>query len=150
MGRGPGLNNIYDSPHQGIMIKGWKRYGLILKEGETYKDIYYYVMSIDNCQLCSVKFNDEVYSEKRCMDHDHSSGYFRQVLCMKCNSGFDRQIPKSNKTGHMWINVQKNKSKAGKFYVYFVYKRQGFKRKSSVSLTKMIAYSFIQLLKVPV
>ena len=73
-------NKIYDSPHQRCTINNWIKYGLILKEGETYKDIYYYVMSIDNCQLCSVKFNDVNFNDKRCMDHDHSSGYFRQVL----------------------------------------------------------------------
>ena len=142
-----GRKQIYDSPHQGIMINNWKRYGLICREGETYKDIYSYVMSIDNCELCNIKFNKEVHNEKRCMDHDHKTGYFRQVLCMKCNSGFDRQ---DNKSGHPWISIIKTKRKSGKIYETFHYKRAGFKRKASVSLTKLIAYSFIQLLKKPI
>ena len=143
-------NKIWDSPHQKMTINNWKTRGLILKEGETYKDIYYYVMSIDNCNQCSVKFNKEVHNEKRCMDHDHSSGYFRQVLCQKCNSGCDRCFQINNKSGYSWISRRKKKKgEYGKVYVYFQYRRTGFKRKSSVSLTKLFCLSFINLLKKP-
>ena len=69
-------------------------------------------------------------------------------LCQKCNSGFDRQLQK-NKTGHMFISPQIIRMK-GKIYDRFQYQRKGFKSKSSVSLTKMIAYSFINLLKKPI
>ena len=135
-------NKIWDSPHQKMTINNWKTRGLILKEGETYKDIYYYVMSIDNCQLCSVKFNDVNFNDKRCMDHDHKTGYFRQVLCQKCNKEFD----KSTKTGHRWISPMNRANNR----IYYQYQRKGFKIKSSVSLTKMICLSFINLLKVPI
>ena len=139
------MRKIYDSKHQQYTIRNWMRIGLVLREGETYKDIYAFVMSIDNCKICSVKFNNEVYSEKRCMDHCHRTGYFRQVLCMKCNKQFDRAI--KSKTGHRWIGtkIQWNK---GKISVSFQYARKGFRRKSSTSLTKLICYSFIQLLKI--
>tara|TARA_R110000803_G_C11719913_1_gene288101 strand:- start:2 stop:457 length:456 start_codon:yes stop_codon:yes gene_type:complete len=149
-----GQPEIYDSYHQKISIRNWKRNGLILIEGETYKGIYYHVMSINNCELCNVEFNNEVHNEKRCMDHDHATGYFRQVLCMKCNTGFDRQTPKmfriqKNKTGHMWIMpiIIKKKSKIS---VSFRYKRTGFKRKESQSLTTLICLSFINLIKKPI
>ena len=139
----------WDSRHQGNMINNWIKYGLLLREGETYKGIYSFVMSIDNCQLCSVKFNDEVRGEWRCMDHSHETGFFRQVLCNKCNWKYDvkRTIQTNNKLGHMWIHLDIDKKKKK---VLFRYTRKGFKGKRSVSLTKLIAYSFIQLIKITI
>ncbi len=109
-------------------------------------------MSIENCNLCNIKFNNEVHNKKRCMDHSHDTGYFRQVLCNKCNVGFDRKLKlsKTSKTGHMWINPRPQKNKNGKIYVDFQYQREGFKIKRSVSLTKLICLSFINLLKKPI
>ena len=139
--------------HETLTIYNWKKYGLICREGETYKDIYSFVNSIENCNLCNIKFNDEIHSQKRCMDHDHKTGYFRKVLCMKCNKQFDKDIQKvrrESKTGHKWITPTITKNKSGKISVSFQYGRGGFKRKASQSLTKLIALSFINLLKKPV
>ncbi len=145
------MKKIYDSLHQQTTINRWKYNGLILREGETYKGIYSFVMNTDFCNQCNVKFNDEVHNEKRCMDHDHKTGYFRQVLCHKCNSGFDRKLPINSKTGHRWISPKIDKHKNGKIYVSFQYQRKGgFKSKASQSLTKLICLSFIHILKKPI
>ena len=142
---------IWDTPHQGYTIRNWIKYGLLLREGETYKGIYAFVMSVDNCNLCNVKFNDEIKNQ-RCMDHDHYTRYFRKVLCRSCNATYllsDKKVSKRSKTGHKWITPTHSKSKIGNICVTFQYGRKGFKRKASTSLTKMICYSFIQLLKIP-
>ena len=144
---------IWDSHHQQYTIYNWTRQGLICREGETYKGIYSFVMGIDNCQLCSVKFNDEVHNEKRAMDHDHKTGFFRQVLCMKCNKQFDvktQKVRRESKTGHRWITPTITKNKSGNISVSFQYNRGGYKRKASQSLTKLICLSFINLLKKPI
>ena len=149
MPQGVPLKPKWESRHQEQTIRRWMKSGLILREGETYKGIYSFVMSIDNCNQCSVKFNDENYNDKRCMDHDHKTRFFRQVLCHKCNRQFDRETQKINSTntsGWRWISHMNRANNR----IYYQYTREGFKRKSSVSLTKIIAYSFIQLLKKPI
>lgn len=110
-------------------------------------------MSIENCNLCNVKFNNENHSQKRCMDHNHSTGYFRQVLCISCNKLYDRKKDKKinkSKTGFRWIAPTITKNKSGNISVPFRYERAGFRRKASQSLTKLIALSFINLLKEPI
>ena len=147
------MKKIYDSSHQAYTINNWKKHGLICREGETYKDIYSFVMSVDNCNLCNVKFNNEINSQMRCMDHDHATGHFRQVLCMKCNKQFDKasqKLKRNNKLGHMFISRNVTKNRNGNYSVGFRYERKGFKRKGSQSLTKLIALSFIHLLKEPI
>ena len=131
---------IYDSPHQQKTFCNWRKRGLLLKEGQTYKDIYSYVMSIERCERCGINFDDDIHNNKRCMDHNHMTGHFRQVLCQTCNRTIESNIP------HLWISPLINKKNSG-IYVYFKYQRKGFKIKCSSSLTKMIAYSFINLLK---
>ena len=146
------MRNIYDSRHQQFSINNWEKRGLLCREGETYKDIYHNVMSVNNCELCNVEFTEEIKNQ-RCMDHDHNTGYFRKVLCRKCNAHYLRAKQKlkiTNKTGHMWITPSITKNKSGRYSVSFRYERAKFKRKASQSLTKLIALSFINLLKEPI
>jgi len=148
------MKKIYDSPHQSYTICNWKKHGLICREGETYKDIYSFVMSVDNCNLCNVKFNNEINSQMRCMDHDHKTGYFRKVLCKSCNTKYlvePQKLRKNTKIKHKWIGISICKEREGKVpRISFRYSRTGFKRKGSTSLTKLIALSFIHLLKEPI
>tara|TARA_R110000787_G_scaffold283651_1_gene396637 strand:- start:308 stop:745 length:438 start_codon:yes stop_codon:yes gene_type:complete len=143
---------IYDSQHQAYTIRNWIKYGLKCREGETYKDIYYHVMSIDKCELCNIEFTDEIKNQ-RCMDHDHNTGYFRKVLCRGCNANYltaSQKLKRSNKLGHMFISRNITKNRSGTYCVGFRYERKGFKRKGSQSLTKLIALSFIHILKKPI
>ena len=129
-------------------IQSWRIQGLKLREGQTYDMIYDKVYSTTHCELCNIELCDGLKSNGRCMDHDHETGYFRKVLCRSCNTGYDKKL-KNNKLGHRWIRIHKEKQKAKYLNFYFVYKRKGFKVKKSTSLTKLIAYSFINLLKKP-
>jgi len=109
--------------HEIKTINKWKQRGLILKEDQTYNDIYSYVMSIERCERCGINFDDDIHNNKRCMDHNHRTGHFRQVLCHRCN------ITLKSKIYHLWISVYR--SDQYKVNYYFRYKRTGFKTKTS-------------------
>ena len=93
-------------------IHRWKnKCGLICREGETYDDIFDRVQNTANCELCNVLLTSGRSKTGRAMDHDHSTGYFRKVLCMGCNSHYKRDenyFRKDNTSGHKNIFIQKN------------------------------------------
>ena len=132
-----GRKKIYDTEHQGNAIRNWKRYGLICREGESYQDIYSFVMSIEKCNLCKCNFTEK---NRRCMDHDHKTGYFRKVLCKSCNTKYlvePQKLRKNTKIKHKWIGISICKDREGKVpRDSFRYSRTGFRRKASQSLTK--------------
>ena len=73
----------YNQTPQGIksrVISGWKKSGLV---HEDYDVLYETYLQTNECNVCKKEFKD---SFDRCMDHDHSTGLFRQVLCRNCNT----------------------------------------------------------------
>ena len=63
-----------------LTIYNWKRYGLIYDDYDELYEIYIKTME---CQHCNKEFKD---SHDRCMDHDHDTGFFRKIICQKCNA----------------------------------------------------------------
>lgn len=61
-------------------IASWKAQGMILRETEDWESIWCYYTCCNNCELC----DDDISNDKH-LDHDHSSGYIRNVLCRSCN-----------------------------------------------------------------
>ena len=146
------MGKIYDSLHQGNSIRTWIKYGII---SDDYKKLYYYHMSINNCQLCNVLF-DKTFKNQRCLDHDHNTGLYRKTLCRSCNATYEKAHRASkinSKSGHMWIYNHRTKGTSGNQNFTWKYNRyiiNEFKKmKCFTSKTKCIALSFIYLLKYP-
>ena len=145
------MKKIYDSVHQRNNISNWIKYGII---SDDYKKLYYYHMSINNCQLCNILF-DKTYKNQRCLDHDHHTGLYRKTLCRSCNANYmtaSQSLKSNNTSGHMWIHNNRTLNKIGHYNFTWRYDRcsKGIKkRKCFVSKTKCIALSFIYLLKYP-
>jgi len=64
-------------------INTWKRSGVICDDFDELYDLY---ISIWNCEECDVELveGNKAYNRK-CLDHDHQTGEFRNVLCHNCN-----------------------------------------------------------------
>lgn len=139
--------NTWDSSHQMYTIRNWKKYGI---KSDDYKQLYHIHMSIERCQLCNTTFDDTIKNQ-RCLDHDHNTGLYRKTLCRSCNAHYLTAPAKfkSNMSGFMFITIAKTKNKSGNYSFSWRYQRKG-KRKCFKTLTKAIAFSFIQLLKEPI
>ena len=75
-------------------IRRWRNRGLM---HDDYNALYETYIATTHCNHCKKEFKDNY---DRCMDHDHTTGLFRNIVCHKCNSldsyikypeGFDRK-----------------------------------------------------------
>ena len=61
-----------------LTISRWKFYGV---KNNDFDKLYEYYSNCKFCEECNVDFT--LY--KKCLDHDHDTGLFRNVLCNRCN-----------------------------------------------------------------
>ena len=64
-----------------VRIAKWKSRGVI---SDDFDKLYEYYLSIDECENCGIELNQDA-STKKCLDHCHDTGLFRNVLCNCCN-----------------------------------------------------------------
>ena len=92
------------------VICRWRRKGLKLKEGETYFDIFDKWESVTNCEKCNVELcSGQKGVNHRTMDHDNSTGYFRNILCHDCNSHMPDNKQRKSKLGEKYIMIHQGK-----------------------------------------
>jgi hypothetical protein len=72
----------------------------------------------DCCAVCGGSFNSHTYHQKKkkivpkykaCLDHDHSSGVVRGVLCSYCNA-VEGKINSAIKRYHPYCNTQEERT----------------------------------------
>ena len=76
----------YESPtgNKVSTIRSWKRLGLIC---DDYDDLYDRYVASTNCEECNIEYGNfrDGTLKWKCMDHDHTTGLFRNFLCCSCN-----------------------------------------------------------------
>ena len=61
----------------------WKSRGLKDSDNDKYEKLYDLYLNTNECDVCKYEFDK---SNWKCMDHSHSTGLFRQILCHRCNT----------------------------------------------------------------
>ena len=64
-------------------ISKWKRRGLI----GDYEEIYDIYINTNCCEECHIPLIEGMRGfNRKCLDHSHETGQFRNVLCCGCNT----------------------------------------------------------------
>jgi len=120
------------------VIADWKHQGL---KGD-YENIYERFINTKYCDKCNV-FLEGKGGNRRCMDHDHTTGQFRMVCCSRCNNKqFDRSKGKNNTSGHKGIDFIKKK----KLWKYRKQYNGKIYQKISKNKITLLCYKFCILL----
>ena len=72
-----------ESCKKSCRISDWKRSGIIHHD---FDELYQMYLDTKNCDICKVELCEGNFgSNKRVLDHDHSTGEVRNILCHTCN-----------------------------------------------------------------
>tara|TARA_R110000751_G_C13688347_1_gene472023 strand:+ start:136 stop:510 length:375 start_codon:yes stop_codon:yes gene_type:complete len=79
-------NKVYCQTENGKKfnrINNWKQLGVI---SDDFNELYNKYINTNNCEECNVELIHGMYgSNKKCLDHNHTTGKFRNILCNGCN-----------------------------------------------------------------
>ena len=71
-------------------IRNWKFKNVVCDDWDSLYDIY---TNTDKCNNCGVIFVDgDLGLDKKCLDHCHISGEFREIVCSRCNLAKPHQL----------------------------------------------------------
>ncbi len=82
----------------------WKKRGVIFDN--DFDEIHERYINSSHCELCNKVYKS---SRDRCLDHCHTTGKFRNVVCQSCNGIRDITVRVDNKLKEKYISKQLSK-----------------------------------------
>ena len=64
----------------------WRHRKIVDEDNDNYEKMYKIYLSVKYCERCNCQLNQETHNSRKCLDHDHTTGYFRNVVCHFCNN----------------------------------------------------------------
>jgi hypothetical protein len=72
-----------DAYKKSYRITNWKKYGIL---SDDYDALYDKFLNTEKCEECNCELVYGNFKNAKCLDHDHSTGLVRNVLCRSCNT----------------------------------------------------------------
>jgi hypothetical protein len=66
-------------------VISWESLGIILRPDEDWLSVYLHYMTLEECTNCAIELKNGCNLDSRNLDHDHSTGFIRDVMCSNCN-----------------------------------------------------------------
>ena len=77
--------NPSDDKRKSRRISDWKRSG-VKAPLDDWEGLYEYYINVEKCEDCNIDLvRGNFTCNKKCLDHCHTTGEFRGVVCMRCN-----------------------------------------------------------------
>jgi len=65
-----------------IKIRDWREKGMVCNDWDSFYDKF---LKVTHCESCGLEFGNLRCNRKN-VDHQHSSGHIRNIVCHNCNS----------------------------------------------------------------
>tara|TARA_R110000868_G_C10343787_1_gene715537 strand:- start:42 stop:407 length:366 start_codon:yes stop_codon:yes gene_type:complete len=80
-------NKEYNKTYNGMKnnkISRWRSWGI---KHDNFDDLFKLYYDTTNCADCNVELTrgTKNCNTTKCLDHDHTTGLFRDVICLSCN-----------------------------------------------------------------
>lgn len=78
------MKQLHKQPHiiKATKLSCWKKRGV---KCDDFDLLYQNYLNATKCDRCEIIFDNSIKEKSKCLDHDHTTGYFRYFLCNTCN-----------------------------------------------------------------